>query len=211
IPVSQHSHARSSCTRRKSSWTSSSLRNSSIVCSRTSNCTKSNGNKTHCAASNRSENSNSSNTCSSCRSRHAHSSCSRTSTDYASARCLAPVVSWGYAAAFPRAHTAIGADRSPSQTASLREQGGGMPMATSTDALAPDLRERVLSRLGLSAPPRPDLQGLTTVYAAWCRQVPFDNIRKLIHVQTQNQGVLPGDSAQDFFEAWLTDNTRGTS
>ena len=83
-------------------------------------------------------------------------------------------------------------------------------MSTSTDELAPDLLERVLSRLGLSAPPSPDLYGLKTVYAAWCRQVPFDNIRKLIHVQTQNQGVLPGDSAQDFFEAWLKDKTGGT-
>ena len=83
-------------------------------------------------------------------------------------------------------------------------------MSTSTDELAPDLLERVLSRLGLSATPSPDLQGLKTVYAAWCRQVPFDNIRKLIHVQSHTQGVLPGDSAQDFFEAWLKYKTGGT-
>src|SRR5215467_10611657 len=82
-PVSQHSHARSSCTRRKSSWTSSSLSNSSIVCSRTCNCTPSNGNQTHCVDSNRSESSNSSNRGSSCRISHAPSSCSRISTDYA--------------------------------------------------------------------------------------------------------------------------------
>ena len=60
-----------------------------------------------------------------------------------------------------------------------------MPMSTRTEALSPDLLERVLSRLGLSATPAPDLNGLKTVYAAWCRGVPFDNIRKLIHVQTQ--------------------------
>jgi N-hydroxyarylamine O-acetyltransferase len=83
-----------------------------------------------------------------------------------------------------------------------------MPMRT--EGLAPDLLERVLSRLGLSAAPSPDLDGLKTVYAAWCRWVPFDNIRKLIHVQTHAQGVLPGDSAQDFFEAWLKYKTGGT-
>ena len=83
-------------------------------------------------------------------------------------------------------------------------------MLTSTEELAPDLLERVLSRLGLSAPPALDLNGLKTVYVAWCRQVPFDNIRKLIHVQTQTLSALPGDSAQDFFEAWLKYKTGGT-
>jgi hypothetical protein len=83
-------------------------------------------------------------------------------------------------------------------------------MSTRTEELSPDLLERVLSRLGLSATPAPDLNGLKTVYAAWCRGVPFDNIRKLIHVQTQTPGVLPGDSAQDFFEAWLKYSTGGT-
>ena len=83
-------------------------------------------------------------------------------------------------------------------------------MSTRTEELVPALLERVLSRLGLSATPTPDLDGLKTVYAAWCRWVPFDNIRKLIHVQTQSQGVLPGDSAQDFFEAWLKYKTGGT-
>jgi N-hydroxyarylamine O-acetyltransferase len=85
-----------------------------------------------------------------------------------------------------------------------------MPRSTRTEELSPDLLERVLSRLGLSATPAPDLNGLKTVYAAWCRSVPFDNIRKLIHVQTQTQGVLPGDSAQDFFEVWLKYKTGGT-
>jgi N-hydroxyarylamine O-acetyltransferase len=83
-------------------------------------------------------------------------------------------------------------------------------MVTSTDELSPDLLERVLSGLGLSALPTLDLNGLKTVYAAWCRRVPFDNVRKLIHVQTQTPGALPGDSSQDFFEAWLKYKTGGT-
>jgi len=87
---------------------------------------------------------------------------------------------------------------------------GGMSMLTSTEELSPDLLERVLSGLGFSAMPTPDLNGLKDVYAAWCRRVPFDNIRKLIHVQRQDPGVLPGDTAQDFFEAWLKYRTGGT-
>ena len=43
--------------------------------------------------------------------------------------------------------------------------------------LAPDLVERVLSALGFSRAPAPELEGLARVYAAWCRRVPFDNVR----------------------------------
>ena len=49
---------------------------------------------------------------------------------------------------------------------------GGMSMLTSTEELSPDLLERVLSVLGFSAIPTPDLNGLKDVYAAWCRRVP---------------------------------------
>ena len=40
------------------------------------------------------------------------------------------------------------------------------------EALAPALLERVLSKLGLSEPPSPTLEGLRTLYRAWCRKVP---------------------------------------
>lgn len=83
-------------------------------------------------------------------------------------------------------------------------------MVTRTAELAPDLLERVLNGLGFSAMPTPDLAGLQEVYAAWCRHVPFDDIRKLIHVRRQDSGALPGDTAQDFFEAWLKYRTGGT-
>jgi hypothetical protein len=46
--------------------------------------------------------------------------------------------------------------------------------------LSPDLVERVLEQFGLSEHPRPDLAGLCKLYSARCRNVPFDNIRKLI-------------------------------
>jgi arylamine N-acetyltransferase len=78
------------------------------------------------------------------------------------------------------------------------------------DALSAALTERVLERLGCSAVPSADLNGLNALYSAWCRKVPFDNIRKLIHVNRNETGPLPGDSAVDFFEAWLRFGAGGT-
>jgi N-hydroxyarylamine O-acetyltransferase len=77
-------------------------------------------------------------------------------------------------------------------------------------ALAPALRDRVLERLGFAAPPAADLGGLTALYAAWCRRVPFDNVHKLIHLAEGRPGPLPGDAPADFFEAWLADGAGGT-
>ena len=68
-------------------------------------------------------------------------------------------------------------------------------MSSTIDGLATGLLERVLVRLGLSSRPDPDLEGLQTLYTAWCRKVPFDNVRKLIHVSNRDPGPLPGDDA----------------
>lgn len=76
--------------------------------------------------------------------------------------------------------------------------------------LDPELVERVLSEFGLSKRPNIDLSGLKEIYRAWCCNVPFDNIRKLIHVTEQNPAPLPGDTASDFFDAWLKHGTGGT-
>jgi arylamine N-acetyltransferase len=83
-------------------------------------------------------------------------------------------------------------------------------MSVHTEALSMDVLERVLSRLGLADRPAPTLDGLHTLYAAWCQKVPFDNVRKLIHVHHHDPGRLPGDDATDFFEAWLAYGTGGT-
>jgi arylamine N-acetyltransferase len=83
-------------------------------------------------------------------------------------------------------------------------------MSVHTEALSMDVLERVLSRLGLADRPAPTLDGFHTLYAAWCRKVPFDNVRKLIHVHHHGRGRLPGDDATDFFEAWLAYGTGGT-
>ena len=72
------------------------------------------------------------------------------------------------------------------------------------------LQERILTKLGLSKAPDLTLAGLTTLYGAWCQHVPFDNIRKLIHLRRGDAGPLPGTDAVDFFEAWLRHGTGGT-
>ncbi|MPZ13906.1 MAG: hypothetical protein GEU73_05705 [Chloroflexi bacterium] len=83
-------------------------------------------------------------------------------------------------------------------------------MARLSEGLAADLLDRVLMKLGFSDYPEATLDGLRRVYAAWCRRVPFDNVRKLIHLHANVPGPLPGDHAAEFFEAWLSHGTGGT-
>jgi arylamine N-acetyltransferase len=82
--------------------------------------------------------------------------------------------------------------------------------SVSGETLAPALIERVLLGLGLCQKPEITIEGLTRIYTAWCQSIPFDNVRKLIHVRSSAHGPLPGSTAQDFFEAWLKFGTGGT-
>src|SRR5438067_13685836 len=70
------------------------------------------------------------------------------------------------------------------------------------EALAPALLERVLSKLGLFEPPAPTLEGLRTLYPAWCRKVPFDNIRQLIHRRSHDPSPMPGGDAFAWMRMW---------
>ena len=79
-----------------------------------------------------------------------------------------------------------------------------------TSTLDTALVERVLDRLGLTSKPEVSLAGLADLYGAWCRKVPFDNIRKLIHVRAGNSATLPGRTPNEFFEAWLAHGTGAT-
>jgi N-hydroxyarylamine O-acetyltransferase len=83
-------------------------------------------------------------------------------------------------------------------------------MSAPGETLAPELLERILVRLGLTSVPEPTLAGLGLLYDAWCRTVPFDNVRKLIHLRANNAGPFPGDDPVEFFEAWLKYGTGGT-
>ena len=67
----------------------------------------------------------------------------------------------------------------------------------------------VLDKLGVDRP-APDLDGLRAVYSAWCGAVAFDNVLKLIHLADERSGLLPGSTAETFFEAWLEHGTGGT-
>jgi N-hydroxyarylamine O-acetyltransferase len=86
----------------------------------------------------------------------------------------------------------------------------GGPEAQPEHALAPALVEAVLERLGLAQAPDPDLPGLASLYRAWCRRVPFDNVWKRIHLAEGLAGPLPGDAPEDFFASWLRHGTGGT-
>jgi N-hydroxyarylamine O-acetyltransferase len=79
-----------------------------------------------------------------------------------------------------------------------------------TDVLPEVLVDQVLTKLGLSGRPELTLDGLSALFAAWSRGVPFDNVRKLIHIRQQNPGPFPGDDSVEFFESWLRHGTGGT-
>lgn len=83
-------------------------------------------------------------------------------------------------------------------------------MNHSPPALAPALIERVLERLGFTQAPPHSLVGLARLYAAWCQGVPFDNLRKLIHLRAGESAPLPGSDATDFFLSWLQDGSGAT-
>jgi len=76
--------------------------------------------------------------------------------------------------------------------------------------LAPQLVERVLAKLGLRRRPSLELAGLNTLYAAFCGNVPFDNIRKRIWFAAHQTTPLPGGDPSEFFDDWLRYGTGGT-
>lgn len=68
----------------------------------------------------------------------------------------------------------------------------------------------MVKRLELAPSLDPSIQGLYALYGAWCRNVPFDNVRKLIALRTGDPGALPGGDATDFMESFLEHGTGGT-
>lgn len=78
------------------------------------------------------------------------------------------------------------------------------------ERLNTSLQDRVCERLGLAETPPANLFGLQTVYRAWCLNVPFDNVRKMIALRTEPNRPLPGNEAEDFFTHWLRDGVGGT-
>lgn len=83
-------------------------------------------------------------------------------------------------------------------------------MALQSEHLPPELVEKILMKLGLSEAPTVDFSGLSRLYQAWCRRVPFDNIRKRIHLAAANPLPLPGHNDTEFFHGWLHFGVGGT-
>lgn len=69
--------------------------------------------------------------------------------------------------------------------------------------------DEVLGRLGFVDRPALDQDGLAAVYQAWCRRIPFDNLRKLVALH-YDMPELPGIDPADFFAAWLLTGAGGT-
>ena len=76
--------------------------------------------------------------------------------------------------------------------------------------MTPSLVDRVLARLGIADRITVDLAGLSRLYHAWCEAIPFDNVQKLVHLGENRTGPLPGSTAEDFFESFLTSGAGGT-
>ena len=72
------------------------------------------------------------------------------------------------------------------------------------------LQQLVLRRLGFENQPAVDLEGLQAIYRAWCANVPFDNVRKMIALRSNPDSPLPSCQAVPFFEGWLAGGTGGT-
>ena len=83
-------------------------------------------------------------------------------------------------------------------------------MTHSAAKLPPALVEEVLRFLDYPAYPDPTPAGLASFYRAWCRAVPFDNVRKLIAIRGHAPGPLPGDDPVDFLNALVDDGVGGT-
>ena len=80
----------------------------------------------------------------------------------------------------------------------------------SREELDAPLLNRVRTALGLEDTLPNTLDGLAKVYGAWCRRVPFDNIRKMTALHGGVDERLGGLDTADFFENWLEHGTGGT-
>jgi N-hydroxyarylamine O-acetyltransferase len=76
--------------------------------------------------------------------------------------------------------------------------------------LDPEVRARVLERLGFEREPAIDFEGLSALYRAWGEVVAFDNSAKLIALKTGAPGRLPLIDAGEFFTNFLAHGSGGT-
>jgi hypothetical protein len=92
----------------------------------------------------------------------------------------------------------------------MKDASPAPAVGSSGDELDTDLLKHILGALGVEGTIPLTLDGLATVYGAWCRRVPFDNIRKMISIHAGDPGPRGGLDAADFFANWLEHGTGGT-
>jgi arylamine N-acetyltransferase len=71
------------------------------------------------------------------------------------------------------------------------------------------LVDDVIEKLTGGLQPSLDVEGLTALYGAWCRKIPFDNLHKRISLEN-GDSLLPGDDPSQFFRNWLDHGVGGT-
>ncbi|MGN6215477.1 MAG: arylamine N-acetyltransferase [Solirubrobacterales bacterium] len=80
---------------------------------------------------------------------------------------------------------------------------------TARERLSPALLEPFLARLGLPPAVPVSGEGLSEVYAAWCRAVPFDNALRRIQLAQGERAALPGSNPDDFVRDYLAHGVGG--
>jgi N-hydroxyarylamine O-acetyltransferase len=70
-----------------------------------------------------------------------------------------------------------------------------------TKSLSPAGIDEIVGLLGFSSRPSTNVEGLGEIYRAWCRRVPFDNLRKLVALH-HDLPEIPGIEPREFFAAW---------
>jgi N-hydroxyarylamine O-acetyltransferase len=85
-----------------------------------------------------------------------------------------------------------------------------VPRHTEPGSLSAATAETVLARLGFDAAPAPHVDGLTAVYGAWCAEVPFDNLRKRVHLASGSETPFPNLDPESFFADFLAHGAGGT-
>jgi arylamine N-acetyltransferase len=68
---------------------------------------------------------------------------------------------------------------------------------------------RILDRLGLTPLGDPTINSLSTLYSAWCKNVPFDNVALLMYRPGSGMGGAMDLPIERFFEDWLREGIGG--
>ncbi|MEW7278833.1 arylamine N-acetyltransferase [Aquimarina sp. 2201CG1-2-11] len=77
-------------------------------------------------------------------------------------------------------------------------------------ALNPEIAQSVLNRFGIDPQIECNEEGLTLLYKAWCRNIPFDNFWKRLAISQNTFSDHDQMQADSFFKIWLEYGVGGT-